>query len=347
MKARTLGIIALFGVVAVAAVAFCVWRLQVARREAADTSARAKRQAVVSLVAPAPLPLGVPLLGPVGVDAEGYPTQWVDRPAVRSLLSHRKLTELSGFIERFQADFEADPRKEYWPADAAAALDSAEPELRALLDEWVAAAPTSFAPLLARGAYFTAVGFARRGAKWAKDTPNADFDAMADAFAPARADLKRALELRPRAVAAYRGLIQMEAAGGTPAGARHAVDAATATCAACFQIRTVYLLNARPRWGGSYDAMRAYAAAAPVADNRRLALLAGYVDWDLAVIAESEKKYDVALTAIARAIALGDHWAFLLQRASIEARKDDLDAALRDIERAHAQGESPSKALFA
>jgi tetratricopeptide (TPR) repeat protein len=332
MTGRRAGLLVLFGTVAIAAIAFGVWRWRVSKQESA--AARGLRQTVITMVAPAPLPTSLPLSGPDGVDADGYPKRWVDRAALRSLLHHRKFAELTAYFERFQTEFESDPRKEYWPFDAAAAFGSVEPELRQSLDAWVASAPGAFAPLLARGTYFTSVGFARRGTKWAKDTPNADFDAMADAFAPARADLKRALLLRPRAFAAHRGLIQMEAAGGTPAAARRTADEAIELCRACYQIRVTFLVNARPRWGGSHEIMRDFAAAAPVAENRRLALLAGYLDWDLAETAARDKNYDVAMAAIERANALGENCEFLLARGKIKAARADLEGALRDIDRA-------------
>lgn len=81
-------------------------------------------------VAPGPLPITSPLLGPEGADADGYPTRYVDRAALRSLLHAHRFKDLDRYIEELQAAFEADPRKEYWPIDAGEAFGSAEPDFR-------------------------------------------------------------------------------------------------------------------------------------------------------------------------------------------------------------------------
>jgi hypothetical protein len=50
-----------------------------------------------------------------------------------------------------QEDFEADPRKEDWPNDAAEALGTGETTLLPLLEEWANASPGSFAPPMELG----------------------------------------------------------------------------------------------------------------------------------------------------------------------------------------------------
>ena len=300
----------------------------------------------MAAVAPAAVPTALPLVGPEGVDGDGYPLKSVDRAALRSLLYHREFDALTTYMERLQTDFEADPKKEYWPFDAASSFDTAEPELREPLDAWVAAKPGSAAPLVARGTYFTAVGIARRGTEWAKNTSNADFDAMKDAFAPARADLEGALAIRPNAFPAARFLIRLESASGDNAAARRAADQATHQCPSCFQIRATYLLNSTPRWGGTYEAMTAYAAAAPKATNSRLRFLEGYPASDRADGRIRAKDYDAALIEIERATALGEDWYFLTDRARIERHQKKLDDAKRDIDRALALRPGIPLALF-
>src|SRR5580693_4197978 len=79
---------------------------------------RAERQTPLVQVAPAPLPSGLPLTGVEGHDSDGYPTRYVDRPALRSLLAHQRYQELSSDFDQLQSAFEADPKHEYWPIDA-------------------------------------------------------------------------------------------------------------------------------------------------------------------------------------------------------------------------------------
>ena len=81
------------------------------------------------------------------------------------------------YIEAFQADFEQDFRKEHWLADAVEGFRTADPGVGPLLDEWARDASTSFAQL-ARGVYLTALGWDRRGGKFAADTTREQFVAM-------------------------------------------------------------------------------------------------------------------------------------------------------------------------
>ncbi len=311
-----------------------------------DDADREQRQTPVTTIAPAPLPNALPLLGPVGVDADGYPTQYVDRPALRSLLHHHKYAELSSYVERLQADFEADPKREYWPEDAGASFHSAEPELRAALDEWVKATPASFAPYLARGAHWTEVAYARRGGKWASDTSEASFASMHEAVDRATFDLDRALAIRPKLVAARTLQISAAMAASDAPRLKAAIDQAIATCPTCLVPRTKYVMALEPRWGGSYAAMEQFARDAAAVPNPRMRFVAGYVDWDKAHVLKRAEKYDDALVTVDRACKLGDYWAFLLVRAEIHEARENLPLALADLDRAVAVRPGEPALLF-
>lgn len=350
-----IALVVLFGVVLLGAGAFGAWRWSVHRQEArtrhpaqdppSPAQARAARQEAVVVVSPAPLPTALPLKGPEGRDADGYPLRYVDRPALRSLLHHRRFAELTKYIEELQTEFEADPRKEYWPVDAGLAFESSEPELAAALDAWVAATPTSFAPWFARGNHWSAVGWVRRGAKYANETDPGDLRAMSEAFDKAERDLEKAVVMRPKLVAALRQMLRSDNANGV-AGDRP-LQRSLAACPDCFLTRASHMFRLMPRWGGSHEAMLAFARSSPVAKNPRLRLLAGYVDFDRAVIASSDKKHADALEAIDRACALGDHWEFLTERSRIRRHLDkDVPLALADVNRADALRPSYPKVLF-
>ncbi len=300
-------------------------------------SARAARQAPGALIAPAPVGSGAgsPLAGPVGVDKDGFPTQYVDRAVLRGMLLRREFAELTSVFERFQADFESDPTRETWPMDAADAFNSAETAIEAGLDAWVAATPASFAPYLARGTHWTSVGYARRGTRWAKDTPPEDFAAMREAFDRARPDLEKSLSLRPKLVAAQRPLIQIGRAESDDAGTERAIAGALSACPSCFRVRVTYMTNSTPRWGGSYSKMAAFAKKSASA-GPKMHLLPGFIDLDKANVLEHDKRYEEALAAIERACALGEHWGFLHERGQHQLHHGDIGKALSDLERAAA-----------
>jgi tetratricopeptide (TPR) repeat protein len=308
-----------------------------ARRRATAAAQRDERERArtpVAVLAPAPLPTGLPLVGPEGTDDDGYPRRYVDRAALRSLLWHGRYAELSRDFEELQAAFERDPRNEYWPIDAGEAFRSSERELQAALDAWGTADSQSFAPFLARGSYWTDVAYNQRGGRPGADTPAETFAAMREAAGRAIADLERALTLRPRLVAARRYQIQAFKALSDGAGMETALENAVSVCPGCYQVRVTFIMSLEPRWGGSYADMDAFARDSLAAPNPRMRRLGGFVDLDRAEAFERAKKYDQALAAIDRACALGDQWEFLLERADLEAQREDLTAARADVERA-------------
>lgn len=318
-----------------------VIRVRVQEEQAKAERIRLEREARVSSAiegASVPLRGGLPLLGPEGMDGDGYTKAYVDQLALRSLLSNGRYAELTAYFEKFQTVFEADSKREMWPIDAADAFASAEAALDAPLDAWVAATPSSFAPYLARGAHRSSVGFARRGGKWAKDTPAADWQAMARALAQARGDLRRAIELRPKLVAAMRYRLQGLATAGLADETEtkeSVIERALEACPDCYQIRVTFLLNSTPRWGGSYEDMTTFAEKSMASStNPRMRLLTGYVDLDMARLALAEEKVDRAFTAIQRAAALGDDPDVLVQRSRIQRARRQFGLARADCDRA-------------
>jgi tetratricopeptide (TPR) repeat protein len=296
---------------------------------------RERRQAPVAEIAPAPAASSLALAGAEGQDAFGYPTRYVERPALRGLLQRRKFKELNSQVERLQAEFEADPRREDWPNDAAEALGTAESQLLPLLDAWVAASPDSFAPFLARGTHWVRAAYARRGSKWAGETPSEDFASMEEALPKAAADLERALLIRPKLIAAMREHLNLNllSAGGHRKNSE-VIARALDICPSCFQIRVTYLHTLKPRWGGSYDQMRRFIQERSDDRNPRLRLLPGYIDLDQAQDLRADKKYEAALVKADGACTLGEHWEFLVSRARARVELNDLAAALSDLDRA-------------
>lgn len=301
---------------------------------ASASAARAKRAAVVADVAQAPLPTALPLLGGEGVDADGYPKAYVDGPALRALLWQSKFADLDRWFAEFQDAFEKDPRKEYWPLDAAEAFGSAEESIEPRLDAWVQASPNSFAPWLARAAHRLARGIAMRGVAYAKDTPQSNFDEMEKLLDLFDEDSQRAIDLRPKLVAAMR--LQIRALNQT-SGARErdaVFEHAISICPPCFQVRVAEMIGLLPRWGGSAAKMRASAARCDASVNPRCRFLEGFVDWDAATLERDPAK---ALTAIDRALSHGDYALFLIERAELLNDKKDWSGADDACQRAKRQ----------
>ncbi len=298
--------------------------------------ARAQRQIPVIDVAPSPLPAALPLLGSPGVDAFGYPKQYVDGGALRSLLWHERYADLTWYFDQYQQQFEADPKREYWPMDASDAFDSAQTALQPALDAWVQATPSSFAPDLARGTYRYAVAWAQRGSKWATETPDSDLAAMKEMQRLALIDLRQAVSLRPKLVAALRQEIRTLLLGGPIAERRAALGAAEHICPSCFQVRVAYIYSLTPRWGGTYEQMTQFAKSVQDPAYPKMAALLGYADKDRADMLIRDKHLDQALRLMDVVCKQYDHWEFLDQRAEILLWKKEPSAALPDLNRAMA-----------
>jgi tetratricopeptide (TPR) repeat protein len=333
-----LGVVLLAGV---GVAARSAWRAIAARKAqvTAVKAARDERQSVRVHPVPAPLPTSIPLIGPVGTDADGYPRQYVDRPALRALLAAQHFDELNAYIEQLQAAFEADPRKEYWPSDAADTFGSAEPDVVPALDAWVAETPGSFAPYLAQGSHYVGAAWARRGAKFRSQTPDDDIKAMDNAAKRAIADLDRAIALRPKLVAAMRQ--EMLVALPTSDNARAATmsAAAFAACPGCLQVRAAYLNTLTPRWGGSYEAIESFVSTLSPSVNPRFRALRGYADFDRASAFDpkgSPLPFASALVDVDRALGFGEYWEFLFYRAVALRALARFDEALVAIDRADA-----------
>ena len=301
-----------------------------------DPLAEVRHEKLWAEVAPAPLPKGLPLTGPDGLDEAGYPRKVVDGPALRSLLVHGEYARLTGVLEEFQAEFEKDPRYEQRVHDAYLFLGYPHPRERRLIDAWLAATPRSFAPHLASAAYWVNTGFLWRGGSYARDTSGGEFAAMHEALERARADLARALRLRPAVVEAQLWAITVEVAGGTRERAEQAMEDALRRCPSCYQARVAWLWALEPHWGGSLAEMEDFATQRADPANPRHRALQGYVLLERASEAFQEKRRPEALALLDQACAIGGDPLFFQRRAEALVEPDGADAYLADLDRADA-----------
>jgi tetratricopeptide (TPR) repeat protein len=157
---------------------------------------------------------------------------------------------------------------------------------------------------------------------------------MDDALGRAAADADRALAIRPKLVEARYVRVRLLSAGAKHSAMRAEVDRAVAVCAGCFRIRLAYLLDTTPRWGGTYEAMQAFAATCDPGVNVRCRALAGVPDYDRADLAWLDHRLPDAEAAVDRAIASGDCATFRLERSSIRYARQDYQGALADADAA-------------
>jgi tetratricopeptide (TPR) repeat protein len=288
-------------------------------------------------------------VGTEGADEHGYPLRRPDKIALQTLLRLDRFADLDRWIELYQAQFEADPKKEHWSRDVVIAFAAADPALGPKLDAWVGAAPSSFAAKAARGGWHEAMGWAKRGAKTRDETSPEQFAEMRRYHAKAIADYEAALSTRPKTMGAHEGLIAIARAEGDPRIPRQRLDAALAQCHGCFGVRAQYIIALTPRWGGSHREMKAFVAeTTPLVEaHPKLRLLAGYAAWDRCRIAAADDNPAAALAACDEALAVGEHPLFLTARARVLNRAKRHDEAQTVLARALRLAPQDEEALFA
>jgi tetratricopeptide (TPR) repeat protein len=279
---------------------------------------------------------GRPIRSRGGVDPYGYPRTRPDPIRLLSLLHHRRFAELTQHLEWFQGEFENDYRKEYWPAGALEAFGTPDPAVTTLIDDWIQVSPTSFAPWAARAEHWQSIAWARRGTRFFNKTSNSQVRGMAEASARVIDNFKKAIELRPRLIAAHAGLIRLAKADSALGRMGHdALQQGLKLCPDCFLIRVAQMVSLYPRWGGSYEEMDEFAERSQrESKNPRLKLLAGYSDADRCSVASSNQDYRGALTLCDRAVAVGEVPLFFKKRAKVRSLMDDDARALADYDKA-------------
>ncbi len=308
---------------------------------AAESDAPAPMASAAPAVAPANTESteGISLLLPVvGTQTEslGYPTQTIDRLAVRRLLMARSYDALDRVLAAYGDSVKRDYRVEYRLFDAYGAFGAAIPAMESRLTEWVQLRPKSAAALLARANYFKASGWNARGTALARGTTREQFERMNNFFQRSVADLVAAHRLDPSSIVAYRQMIDMATTQGDVKSSRQMLDEALKIQPYSFLLRAAHMYNLLPRWGGSHEAMAKFAEESmPYAKrNPRIKALGGYVDWDEGRVSESHGQNGDAIEAYQRALQFGDFWQFRYERATYYSRTDLNEEALEDCNNA-------------
>ena len=149
---------------------------------------------------------------------------------------------------------------------------------------WLELAPDSAFALVARATVLKSRGWEARGSALAKNTTPAQFHGMRSLFAEAVPLYRRALEIEPRLTDAHIGLVSISKSTVGASEAR-LVDEARRVAPGCAEVALDFMRALEPKWGGSYEAMLAFAqvlepevAASPLIANQLSAPHAVAVD---------------------------------------------------------------------
>lgn len=252
-----------------------------------------------------------------------------------SLLKDKKYEALDARLTSYQKAFEADFRQEKDVQLAFLSFHRTDPSLEVYLSEWIAQSPRSYAAHLARGMYYSAVAFKKRGIQVASETTEGKFSGMQLYLSKAQEDLMAAIKINPQLMPAYSVMIFIPMAFGLKDQTKTIIDEALKQNPYSFSARWSYLVSLEPKWGGSYRAMEEFLQQARpyFSENPYLKVLNGRV---FAAHGDHAKAWSTTLFYYDKALAHGEHPYYYLRRGEslyhlqrYQEAIDPLDKALQ------------------
>ena len=265
--------------------------------------------------------------------SNGYPAISANPFAFRRLVLRHEYATLDSILTAAAESAHADYRNESYLFGAYDAMQG-DTALAEPLARWSHERPTSAPAYLARASYLTGQAWTARGTAYGAYTPQKRFDRMNALFAQAKPCVDTALTLSPRSAEAYLLLLSITKSSSDTALWHTYVTKGLEDIPASFWLRRRYMRNITPRWGGSYDLMRAFAEASQaMADtNPRLRALLGYVELDSAELYEEGRQEGEALNAYNHVLTYGDESQFHLERGEMLLRSGREQDAFPDLD---------------
>ncbi len=260
------------------------------------------------------------------------------RRKVFHLFKDKKYAALTSLLESYQASFEKDSQYEKKVNDAFSAfyIRVFDEDFKMKLDNWALQFPKSFVPYMARGVYYSAMGWESRGTSWAYQTSREQFEGMQNYFKLAYGDFRKALERNKMLVCAYKWMIDNHKNFSSSETGEYLIKKALAINPYCFYVRASYMYSLEPRWGGSYRAMESFAdeAMAYADKNPKLKELRCLIDMDKGRMEEHHKKYESSISLYDQALTYGELSKVYHYRAYAKWSLKDYRAALDDFNKA-------------
>ncbi|MFN7972832.1 MAG: tetratricopeptide repeat protein [Acidobacteriota bacterium] len=261
------------------------------------------------------------------------PTLWRE---LTGLLKARDFAALDRRLGGFQEAYEADHLKEPEVLRAYGALASPDLALLPFYNEWVEKVPSSYSAHACRGLVESQLAWKRRGSAIAAKTTNEQWLGSAELAASSRADLMRAVELRPKLMPALKPLITLAMLGG-PESPQEAYERAIAVDPDSYAARAAYIIALQPKWGGSLEAIQNVVDGMKEAEqhNPSLHSLHGSVAWARGGMMEWDNKPREALDQYQEAFRSGDCARFHEARGNVYKWLGIYRKAVPDFDSSH------------
>lgn len=183
-----------------------------------------------------------------------------DAAQMRALLKDGRYAEMDKQLTAIQQGYESGSISDEQLYRAFQAFYYSDVDLEPKFDQWVARFPRSYTALVARGIYYGAMGWTRRGNKYANDTSDKQFAGMHAYHGMALRDLAKSIELTAKPILSYAEAIGLGSTQDSPWKNRALLDQANRKDPRNMVGRRAYLRSIRSRWGGSPEQMAAFVA---------------------------------------------------------------------------------------
>ena len=253
-----------------------------------------------------------------------------------ALLEGGQFAELDRRVNALQARYEAGQADDTELPRALAVFERAIPEWQAAFERWVQAYPQSYGAHYARGSYLLALGWAKRGEGYSRDTAESRFSEFSRLTGRSEADLRRSVQLASKPTASLKRLIDAAIGHGDRGLVDELYQKALAHDRLAFGPRRAYLWGLQPKWGGSVERMNAFLAAARSAGLPAERVLELEADYWIAMSDMADMTGDTAgaLAHANRAVASGEFPAALIERGRVHHRRKEYPQAIADFSRA-------------
>lgn len=192
--------------------------------------------------------------------------------------------------------------------------------------QWLSLAPTSAFANLARATFYQDSAWNARGGKWASQTPRDNLRRMTEFVELAVPLFRKSIEIEPRLMPAYVGLLDVAMIDSRPDLEREAIEGARKQDPACVDMAKQHMQTLQPRWGGSYEEMLSLGntLAAHMARRPHLAIhvAAPYGDRGDRMVAEDQRTRE-ADEVLGIAVAIGSNEAHLHDAGDVALNRTD------------------------
>jgi tetratricopeptide (TPR) repeat protein len=278
------------------------------------------------------------LLAPVNGMSQTLPKVTVRRVDLIEMLRTGRWDTLDAELSNYEMKAEKDPHYEMNAMVAFGAFDAGNPLISSKLNDWVTAAPNSYAALVARATCEVAMAQHFRGNGPAQNIPKEIYALVDKQLQAAVRDANEAIKIHPNLAPAYALQIKAARIGGSTDEMARAKSDALSIVPGSFAVREQIMYALRPRWGGSRQAMQQLADSSQyyAEQNPAMQFLKGWVALDEGDDFADVGKWPDAIDKYTQAIQTGgEYWTSYRRRAAAYYAMQQWQKAVTDGTRAN------------